>query len=473
MSKKLNTLYALGCLCLGAVSLAHGEVSSKGLAQCGGLFLLDSKSQQLHGTSCQATDTTRAGKYSVFAGFEFFNINGLWVDGWALSLKSNRTLGSAGVQADFQNIAFSVKASTAPAITARLTAHTGDSAFYATTTLERGAPELATFRWESANREDEVNLIEAKWESQYLRKGIAAGANFAGNSLTAGFEQIRTTPHNAEREYFIKDSSRVWLWNVGYRRNFEKNKLEANYIGTFADAHLYGNTYRDSSTKRFMYLPLEGTLHYANVSLDKRLFGFEAHGLKANIDMEKNTKRFFETFAPNRLLPVSLTQTLSFSFLQKNYLVDADLDLSAVTFGGHIAPTIHLTWNTRIVPRIDFHGYYTYNEIDIGKTSETTSFIAYKATDEQWRWTLESIGAIAGIGLALESESSESHGIRAFEWSASQIIPIKTDFAKHSKKDGDGTADPAYSKTKDPAGSKPSGIFKNGFATSLALRFSF
>lgn len=473
MSKKLKTLYALGCLCLGAVSMAHGEVSSKGLAQCSGLFLLDSKSQQLDGTFCQAADTTQAGKYSVFAGFEFFNINGLWEDGWTLSFKSNRVLGSAGVQADFQNIAFSVKASTFPSIAARLSAHTGDSSFYAATILERGAPKLATIRWEAANKGDEVNLIEAQWETAYLRKGISAGANFYGNSLDASVEQIKTFPQKIEHEYFIKDSSRIWLWNAGYAHQFKQSSLEANYVGAFADANIYGNTYRDSSTKRFMYLPIDANLHYGNIRWDNRVFGLEAHGIKADIRMERNTKRFFETFAPNRLLPVSLTQTLSFSFLQKNYLVDADLDLSAVTFGGHISPTIHLSWNTRIVPRFDLHGYYTYNEIDIGKTSETTTFIAYKAKDEQWRWMLEGFGAIAGLGFSLESESSESHGMRALEWNAAQIIPIKTEYSKRSKKDNDSGNGSTSSKTKNPAEHSSSEIFRNGFATSLALRFSF
>ena len=79
-------------------SLAYGE--AKGLAQCGGLFLLDSDSQELNSSSCRIADSISAGKYTVFAGLANYRIGGLWEDDWTLSFKSNRTLGSAGIRSD-------------------------------------------------------------------------------------------------------------------------------------------------------------------------------------------------------------------------------------------------------------------------------------------------------------------------------------------------------------------------------------
>ena len=454
--------------------MAYGEVSSKGLAHCGGLFLLDQDSQELEGTFCQVNDTTRIGKYSVFAGFKNFRINGLWEDGWTLSFKSNRVFGSAGAQADFRHIAFSLQASGFPALTARLTAHTDDSTLYATTLLERGAPELATVRWESENENDEINLIEAQWEAEYLRKGISAGGKLAGNTFYADIEQINTSPHNTQREYFIKDSSSIWFWDAQYTHQFEQSEIGLQYVGVSAGTNIFGNTYRDSSTKRFMFLPIDATIHYGDIHWEKRMFGLQARALKADILMKQNNKRFFETLAPNRLLPVSLTQTLSFSFLQKNYLVNTDIDASAFTMGGHIAPQFHLSWNTKIVPRIDIDAYYTYNEIDIEKSSETTTFIAYKSKKERWFWMLEGFGAIAGLGLSVESKTHDARNTLSFEWSATQIIPFKTEFTKLSKKDGENESNAPLSKQdkKNSAG-ESSGMFSNGFATSLALRFAF
>ena len=133
--------------------------------------------------------------------------------------------------------------------------------------------------------------------------------------------------------------------------------------------NIFGNTWRDNSTKRFMFVPLDVSLHYGSIQWEKETFGLDARGIKADIHMERNKKRFFETFAPNRLLPVSIMQTLSFSFLQKNFLVDADIDLSAVTLGGHFNPQFNITTHTKVSPRIDLHGYHTYDEIEVDKTS--------------------------------------------------------------------------------------------------------
>ena len=109
--------------------------------------MLDTDTKELSGTFCNVADTAHADKYSVFASFSHYRINGLWKDGWELSLSSNRTLGSAGIQADFRNITFSIAASGLPALKSSVTIHTADSSLYAAALVERGAPELATIRW--------------------------------------------------------------------------------------------------------------------------------------------------------------------------------------------------------------------------------------------------------------------------------------------------------------------------------------
>ena len=469
MNRFKNTLCTFGFLCLGAASLVHGDVLTKDLARCDGLFLLKNDTRELDGTFCQVSDTGHIGKYSTFATFTRYNFGGLWKDGWELSFKSSNTLGSAAVQADFKNIAFSFKASSLPALASGITVHTADSSMFASALLERGLPTLARIRWESENDSDEVHLIDANWKSDYLRKGFTLGSKLSNDFAYAHAEQIGTTPHNVEKEHFFKDSSNIWLWDAQYGHRFSNSQIALYYAGIQADINIFGNTYRDNSTKRFMYIPLEGSLHYGKLQWENPVFGLQAQGAKADIRMEKNNKRFFETLAPNRLLPTSLTQTLSFSFMQKNYLIDADLDLSAVTLGGHFAPQFGLSPHVKLIPRFVLDGYYTYNEIAIGKTSETTSFISYKAKNEDWSWMLESYGLIAGLGFSIERNTQGALRSVSLTGNARQLIPLKTDFIERgSAKTDDGKP----SGTKN-AGFKSGGIFQSAFTFDLGIAIQF
>ena len=236
----------------------------------------------------------------------------------------------------------------------------------------------------------------------------------------------------------------------------------------FAKSEIIGNSYRDGSTKRFMYLPVKTIMQYGNIHWGNETFGLDAKGIAAYGKMEKNNDRFFETLAPNRLLPVSVSQALSFSFLQKNYLVDADVNIAAATFGGYFNPHFNISGRTRITPKFGLYGYYTYDELEIEKTSKTTSFIGYNSETEWWRWSLESTGLIANLGIALDWASQDKSCILSLEWSATQIIPLKTDLRK--KWDSESSEE---SKKTKPEGTSPSGIFKNGFATSLGIAFKF
>lgn len=477
MNKIKNPLYIFGLLYLATASVVYGEISTNGLASCGGLFLLDSDSKDLSGKFCSMADTMRAGKYTVFAGLSHYWVDGLWKDGWTLSLNSSQTVGNAGIQADFRNIAFSVSASSRPSLTSGITAHAADSVFYASAVLERGAPELTHIRWESENESDEVNQIDALWEAEYLRKGFGIGSTYKGNEILANLTLITTSPQNLDREYFVKDSSRLWIWDARYSHRFTQGLFELYYAGISADSRLYGIASRDNSRKRFMYIPLEGLLHYGDVRWKSESYGLQARGLKSSIRLDKSHDRFFETLAPNRLLPASITQALSFSFLQQNYLVDADLDIAAFSFGGHYSPSIGITPSTRFVPKVEIHGYYTYNELDIDRISETSTFIAYSAIDEHWHWSLESLGAIAGAGISIEKRFRDVHRAISLEWNATQIIPFKTDIIKHSNSDkaeqNAESASAEMARKKDSAGPRSSGIFRNGFATHLGVSIQF
>ncbi|MBR4916116.1 MAG: hypothetical protein IKZ45_03430 [Fibrobacter sp.] len=448
MNSFKNSLYAFEMLCLGAASLAYGV--------------------ELNAAQVSINDTVKFGAHRIFAGFGYEHVNGKWNDGWSLTFNREDFLGFAGFNSDFRNISLSVTASSAPAITSQLTAHTVDSSFFAGTTFGRGNPFLMTVRWESENDSDQVHLIEADWETDYIRKGFVIGGNFKRNHLQTGYEQIRTTPVKPDKEYFIKDSSQINIWDTRYRHSFEKTALDVQYTQSFAKSEIIGNSYRESSTKRFMYLPVKGFIHYANTHWGNESYGLDAKGILAYGKMEKNNDRFFETLAPNRLLPASVTQALSFSFLQRNYLIDADLDIAAATFGGYFNPHFNISGQTRIAPKFGLYGYYTYDELEIEKTSKTTSFIGFNADTEWWLMSLESTGLIANAGISLGRPFRNNSFGFSLEWGATQIIPLKTDIRKKWESE---TSEES-SKTK-PEGSNPSGIFKNGFATQLITTLRF
>ena len=435
-------------LCLGTASLAYGV--------------------ELNAAQVSINDTVQFGAHRVFAGFEYDHVNGKWNDGWTLSLKRDAFLGTAGFISDFKYISLGVTASSAPAITSELTIHTADSSLYAGTLFGSGNPTLATIRWESENENDEVHEIEADWESAYIYKGLVVGRKKGRYQARASFEQFRTTPVKQDEEYFIKDSSHIIIWDVHYRYSFDNSALDLQYMSYSAQSNIIGNSYRDGSTKRFMYLPVKGFIHYGNVHWGNESYGLDAKGIAGYGKLEKNNERFYETLAPNRILPASVAQVLSFSFLQRNYLVDADLDIAAATFGGYFNPHFDIFHNMQVVPKFGLYGYYTYDELEIERTSKTTSFIGFNADTEWWLMSLESTGLIANVGIALDKAFRDNSFGISLEWSAAQIIPLKTDIREKTDfRDSDNST------TKKPEGASPSGIFKNGFATQLVTTLRF
>lgn len=468
MNTFFKSLYAFGLSSFLATSLAYGDIHSKGLAHCGGLFLLDSESAELNAAHCSVGDTVQFGAHSVFADIGYGHASGIWKDGWTLSLKRDALQASAGFRSDFKNISLSVIANNEPAIMSSLAFDIADSSFFAGTLFGGGNPTLATVRWESENESDQVHEIEGDWVSDYIRKGFIVGTSFKGNMLQTSFEMFRSTPEKQKEEYFIKDSSQINIWDSRYRHDFGNSALDVQYLQASAKSEIIGNTYRDGSTKRFMYLPLKALAHYGSIHWGNETYGVDTRGILAYGKLSKNKKRFFETLAPNRLLPASVTQALSFSFLQMNYLVDADLNIGLATFGGYFNPHFDISGRTRIIPKFGLYGYYTYDDIEIEKTSETTSFIGYNSETEWWFWSLESTGLIASIGISLDNMSQDKSRVLSLEWGASQIVPLKTDIRKKADSPSSGKTS-----TKNPEGTSPSGIFKNGFATRVITTLRF
>lgn len=459
--------YVIGLVSITAFSVAYGSVSSKSTAQCGGLFLLDTKTAEVSGTRCHVTDSVSVGKYTAFGSFGHYRFGGTWNDGWELSIKSNGLIGSAGIRVGFKYIDFSVDANSLYSMTSGMSIHKADSSAYMASFIGMGHPTLASIRWDSDDDNSEISHIAADWETDFFRKGVIIGAQFGKQYVNAKIESIITTPYSANREYFVKDSSHLAIADIHYSFDGTDNDIRLHYTNVIANLNIIGNTYRDSSTKRFMFVPLDANLHLAELSWERLHYALHASALRANAQMEKKDERFFETFAPNRLLAPSIIQALSFTFLQQVYRVGADIDIFAFAAGAKINPRLNIAGHT-IVPSIDIQGYYTYDEMDVEKTSETTRLIAFDSRKESWHWQLESFGTIISLGLSWEKSFAGSSHTISLDWNASQIVPLDFDF---SKEYSDGESERNSDKSlKTRSGT---GLFRNGFASSLAIRYSF
>ena len=463
-----TTKYVIGLASIAAISIAYGSVSSKSTAQCGGLFLLDTETAEVNGTRCYVADTVSVGKYTAFGSFGHYRLGGTWNDGWELSIKSSDLVGSAGIQASFKYIDFFVTANSLSSMTSGITVHAGDSSTYIGSFIGKGHPVLGTVRWDSESESSEINHIEADWETDFVRKGFVIGANFGNHHIHAELEDIRTAPYSANEEYFIKDSSHLDLLGIRYAFEGASNKFHLRYLGASANLEIIGNTFRDNSTKRFIYVPRDASLHFGEASWYHKDFGLHTASLFFDARMERNNDRFFETFAPNRLLAPSLTQALSFSFAQQNYRVDTDLNIFAFTAGASYSPHLNFIGHSKIVPSIGILGYYTYDELDVQKSSETTRLIYFESKDESWHWQLESIGTIFQVGLSWEKTFTGSTHKISLDWDASQLVPLDFDFSKEYSDGGSKRNTDETIKTRSGTG-----IFQNGFASSLTIRYSF
>lgn len=461
---------------------ATESFSNKSSVECGGLFLLHASDKHFALKRCGISDTLTTNNSTFYGGFYHYDIRGRYTEKWELIGTNKQDVGSVGFEGRFSFATFEVEANSLPFINSKIDVHHPDSLFFLGASIAHGDPEIGNIRWLSENENDFVHEISVDWQTHFLYKQFALGTKFADNQFGIFAGAFETSPENPEKEYYIRDSVQAYIFGGNYGISFAKDTLHAFYAFVNADIYLYGIMQQDASRKRFLYIPLEMQIHYADASWKRKNLQASLNFIYAKGQIEENPDRFFETLAPNRALPTSVLKALSFSFLQKNFRVDADLDILGIfgdiayqkTFGHKIAFT----------PQIALDGYYAHGEISLVKKIETKVVIQTKSYYEDHKREITSFGSFLTLGFEL---SLGSHF--ALNYKASQIIPFYIDYIdKHPEIESsnpnksenslshifqalqpDNKKHQPTETTSGDVPNKASAAFRNGFATNFSL----
>ena len=460
-------------------------MSNTGLADCGGLFLLHLSDKQFSAKSCSIKDSLTVDNYKVYGSFEHFAIQGRYTDKWSIKGNNRQNIASAGVEGNYKYFSFDVNVSSYPFVKATLSAHPKDSLFKVNVSFAGGSIDLGNMRWIPDHKTEMVGTISVDWVSHIFYGNLSAEYNIRAHHINLSGTYLKTSPHNPDKEYYVRDSAGALIISANYGHDFSNSHLDAGYTFANANATLYGIYHSEESRKRFMYMPLDATLHslYAKWKREQVHAHLEYFYLAGRLS--SNPNRFYETLAPNRALPASVIKGLSFAFLQKTFRVDADLSTQAILGGG----TYRWNLGKRYIftPNVGLDFFGIKGDLDIDKKTETTRLATVNTYKEKTFRELSAIGTILSLECEIRKEGPVS---LAFVYGISQIVPFYIDYKdQNSNKgvepgDGTGPSQQHGSGTqsgtqgdKDKAGSLEGGLsdllFRNGFATHLGLSIKF
>ena len=472
-------------LALGFAVNAALAMSNTGLADCGGLFLLHLSDKQFSAKSCSIKDSLTVENYKVYGSFEHFAIQGRYTDEWSIKGNNRQNIASAGVEGNYKYFSFDVNVSSYPLVTATLSAHPKDSLFKVNASFAGGSIDLGNMRWIPDHKTEMVGPISVDWTSHVLYGGLSAEYNIAAHHVNLSGAYLKTLPHNPDKDYYVRDSAGVLILKANYGYDFSNSRLDAGYTFANANATLYGIFHSEESRKRFMYMPLDATLHFLHAKWEREQVRAHLEYLHLAGRLSSNPNRFYETLAPNRALPASVIKGLSFAFLQKTFRIDADLSTSAILGGGSYRWNFGKRYVFTPTAGLDLFGIK--GDLDIDKRTETTRLATINTYKEKTFRELSAIGTIISLECEIRKDGPVS---LALVYGISQIIPFYIDYkdqnSNKSADSGSGTGNSGQSGSgdtssaqgaKDKAGSLEGGLsdllFRNGFATHLGISIKF
>ena len=460
-------------------------VSNAGLANCGGLFFLHTDDKHLAVKQCSVSDSLGLENIGVYGGFRHIAVRGRYSENWDLIGTNSMNIANVGVEGKFKYISMGVDVSDLPFVQSRLSIYHPDSLFRLSTRIGRGVLDIGELHWYSEFEDDIVHELAADWESHFLYREVSAEAKINSHRLGISGRFLQTSPENPDKEYYIRDSIDISAISLNYGFSFGKNHLSAGYTFADADATLYGILHQGKSYKRFLYLPLEAKLHHVYASWNREALRTDIQFAHLSGSTEKNPDRFYETLAPNRALPTSILKALSFTFLQKQFRVDTDIDAYGIFGGGSYRWVFGNKY--AIVPSIDLHGFYAAGEADIHKTTETTMLFTYRSETDHFTRNLNIGGCLLSLGTELRRRGSANISL---EYGVTQLIPFFVNYREtwpsapgesEGGEGGQGGGGSGQATNEEPASDKRSGdletgswaIFRNGFGTYLGISIRF
>ncbi|WP_290762739.1 hypothetical protein [Fibrobacter sp. UBA4297] len=482
MSNTRSTLLALG---LGAIQVL--AASNVGLADCGGLFMLHQKDKHFAAKGCSVKDSFSIKNFVVHGSIQHLDIRSRYTENnWHLKSVSRQTIASAGFESNFKNYSLGLDVSTLPMVMPKATFHRDDSLFSAKTRFAFGSINLGTISWIPTKKTDLISTIPVDWESHFVYSELSAGSKIGSHYFNLSLNYIRTFPRNPDKEYYLRDSAGVLILNGEYGHTFSGSRLDAGYAYFDADMTVYGIYHEETSRKRFMYLPIEANVHMAYARWQKERLWTHLELMHISGKIFSNQERFYETLALNRALPGSVLKGLSFSFLQRTFRADAELDASAIVGGASYYWKMGKRYIFKPSIELDFFG--AGGEVDIQKEIETVILTTHQVTNEKTLRKVSSIGSVLSLGFEFQKEGPLSLSL---QYGISQIIPFYVDYKDYlADSDGDrstpqkpsngssgSTAKSNQQVAKDKSGSLERSasalLFRNGFATHLGISVKF
>ena len=480
-------------IALGFAYTAALATSNTGLADCGGLFLLHMSDKQFSAKACSVRDSFEVENFKVNGAFYHTAIQGRYTDKWNIKGLSRSNIVSAGFETHYKFLTLDATVNSLPMVASTLSAHREDSLFRVNAGFAIGSIDLGNISWIPDKSTEMVGTISVDWESHFLYRHLSAESKFKKHYINLSLAHLKTTPHNPDKNYYIRDSLSAIILGTQYKYDFGSSQLEAGYSFADADMTLYGIYHNEESRKRFMYTPIDATLHLAYAKWDYDALKTHLGYAYLSGKLKSNPNRFYETLAPNRALSASVIKGLSFAFLQKAFRIDASLNAFGILGGA----TYHWTLGNRyqFEPNVGLDFFGTSGDINIDTKTETTkAFGTSNSYYESKVRKLNSVGNILSLGCRMHRKGTVNISL---DYGITQIIPFYIDYrdlnanekqeeqqssstnngsgGKGSNKGNSKKTEKEVSKDKSGALKRNASalLFRNGFATHLGVSVKF
>lgn len=416
--------------------------NNQGLAGCGGLFAVDMDGKTLAAKQCFLKDSLDARGWHFAAAYgyvshEFYlrHDDESEMHAWTMSDKGSSFIGHALVGREYRHLEFEVDVYSLPFFVFTSRWHTLDSLAYAGVQYGRGSLEHEGFQWTSAMKNDYVPDVDAFFGDQLTFRRLYAGSVLWGNNLRAGLTYGNTEPDMGERQGFVfSDSSNFWETDVTYRAEFGKNRVAFVYGYVDADVHVFGllrekDKEGEMDEKRFAYLPLGLDINLFHVAYS-RIFDLSELSLRAvYMTVEANlpweSRRFYETLAPNRSLTDSKLKMLSMAVFQRSFRIYGDVDSRIADFGLEWTGSRPMgTWH--LSPDVSADFFFAESEVLLYLRKEKSGMFYVKQATDELRYEASVSGALFGLGGRLESPG----GMLFASANVAQLVPFSMKLEK-------------------------------------------
>lgn len=463
----MNKVQRLFCVItlLSSLASAWGQ---QGLADCGGLFLLDQAEQSFSAFRCNATDSIIKNNVMVYGGYGYLEWDAFWNNGWLLEAQNKEHFGQGGFRGDSRYLSLGADfefGSTREKYSGTSSLKLPDSLFYASASLSRENNQIFNLTWTPEDSLKYIDTISGNWESNFLKKEFVLGMVYHRHRLHSSVSLMNSKRASLEENHYsIRDSSIIYTGLLKYDFHFDKSRFSLQWDHINLQSYIYGIKKDDEDTKRFLYLPIE--MQYNKIEARYFYTDFEFHITygEVAIQIPQETRRFFETLSPNRILDNSMTQVMSFSFYKKNYRITGDLDAYWLEASLRYSLKKEIgRWHWEPALGIDF--YRVQGDVNIIKTNESGNIFGGYSSKEYYEGRFTFVGANANIASRFESPARRFF----LDFSLGQLIP----FYFHYMMNEINTDSPTENLDSNDSTNTKYRPFRDGFSMHIQLGVSF